>query len=155
MSAMKLGDRGLALIKHYEGCSLVAYKDSVGVLTIGWGHTDGVSEGDICTQPEADELLVQDLAWAEDAVEALVTVPLSQSMYDALVSWAFNLGVGNLEDSTMLKKLNVGDYVHAAHEMTRWFETPGSELGLLRRRLAEASLFLEDSMPSSVGGEVA
>lgn len=144
---MKLGERGANLIKSYEGCILAAYQDSVGVWTIGYGHTDGVSEGDTCTQPQADELFVADVAWAEDAVEALVKVPLSQSMFDALVSWTFNLGAGNLEDSTMLKKLNVLDYVHSAHEMTRWFETPGSELGLLRRRLAEASLFLEDPLP--------
>jgi lysozyme len=69
-------------------------------------------------------------------------------MFDACVSFVFNIGEPQFVSSTMLEKLNAGDYVHAAHEMTRWFETPGSELGLLRRRLAEASMFLEDDLPS-------
>ena len=145
---MVLGERGATLIHGYEGCSLVAYQDTASVWTIGYGHTEDVCEGDTCTQPQADDWFIQDVAWAEDGVDGAVTVPLSQSMFDALVSWTFNLGVTNLHGSTMLKKLNAGDYVHAAHEMTRWFETPGSELGLLRRRLAEASLFLEDPLPA-------
>lgn len=144
---MKTGTRGIALIQSYESCELEAYPDSTGTITIGWGHTAGVSEGDSCNQAQADAWFLEDVAEAENAVNAVVTVPISQSMFDGLVSWCYNLGAGNLNSSTMLTKLNVGDYVHAAHEMTRWFETPGSELGLLRRRLAEASLFLEDPLP--------
>jgi lysozyme len=121
--------------------------DTASVWTIGWGRTEGVCEGDTCTYEQADAWLEEDVATAEAAVNKYVKVPLNPCMYDALVSWTYNLGSANLSKSTMLKKLNVGDYIHAAHEMTKWFETPGSELGLLRRRLDEARLFLKDQLP--------
>jgi lysozyme len=144
---MKSSDDALKLIARYESCEMEAYQDTASVWTIGWGHTDGVCEGDTCTQAEADAWLAEDVIVAEDAVNRHVKVPLNQCMFDALVSWTYNLGEGNLSNSTMLKKLNRRDYVHAASEITRWFETPGSELGLLRRRLDEARLFLRDPLP--------
>ena len=103
---MKCSQEGLALIKKFEGCKLKSYKCSAGVWTIGYGHTAGVKEGDVISQPEADKLLEEDIAKFEDYVNDNVIVELNEGQFDALVAWTFNLGVGNLRSSTMLKKLN-------------------------------------------------
>ena len=100
---MKCSQEGLALIKKFEGCKLKAYKCSAGVWTIGYGHTAGVKEGDVISQPEADKLLEEDIAKFEDYVNDNVIVELNEGQFDALVAWTFNLGVGNLRSSTMLK----------------------------------------------------
>ena len=139
---MKISLEGLALIKRFEGCRLEAYKCSANVLTIGYGHTGGVKETDTITQEEADELLEKDVLKFEEYVEDNVIVELDQSQFDALVAWTFNLGPGNLRESTMLKKLNDFDYASVPSEMKRWNKAGGKTLdGLIRRRNAEALLF--------------
>ena len=139
---MKISQEGLALIKRFEGCRLEAYKCSANVLTIGYGHTGGVKETDTITQEEADELLEKDVLKFEEYVEDNVIVELDQSQFDALVAWTFNLGPGNLRESTMLKKLNDSDYASVPSEMKRWNKAGGKTLdGLIRRRNAEALLF--------------
>ena len=139
---MKISQEGLALIKRFEGCRLEAYKCSANVLTIGYGHTGGVKETDTITQEEADELLEKDVLKFEEYVEDNVIVELDQSQFDALVAWTFNLGPGNLRESTMLKKLNSEDYASVPSEMKRWNKEGGKTLdGLIRRRNAEALLF--------------
>ena len=103
---MKISQEGLSLIKKFEGCRLEAYYCSGGVLTIGYGHTGGVKESDTITQEEAEKLLRADVFKFEEYVEDNVMVELDQGQFDALVAWTFNLGPGNLRESTMLKKLN-------------------------------------------------
>tara|TARA_E500000178_G_C16784347_1_gene645082 strand:- start:229 stop:672 length:444 start_codon:yes stop_codon:yes gene_type:complete len=139
---MKCSQEGLALIKKFEGCRLKAYRCSANVLTIGYGHTGGVKEDDTISQPEADELLENDIAKFEEYVSDNVIVELKQHQFDALVAWTFNLGVGNLRNSTMLKKLNEADYDSIPFEMRRWNKAGGKTLdGLIRRRKAEGLLF--------------
>lgn len=144
---MKCSHRGLALIKRFESLRTLAYQDTGGVWTIGWGHTGGVKKGDTCTAEQAAEWLAADVSWAEEAVTKAVTVPLSQSMFDALVSFVFNLGAKRLRESTLLQELNGGAYDEVPGQLLRWYRTAGSEWGLLRRRAAEAVLFLEDPKP--------
>lgn len=139
---MKISLEGLALIKKFEGCRLEAYYCSGGVLTIGYGHTGGVKESDTITQEEAEKLLRADVFKFEEYVEDNVMVELDQGQFDALVAWTFNLGPGNLRESTMLKKLNESDYASVPSEMKRWNKAGGKTLdGLIRRRNAEALLF--------------
>ena len=139
---MKISLEGLALIKRFEGCRLESYKCSANVLTIGYGHTSGVKETDTITQDEADKLLQEDVEQFEKHVDDNVTVELGQSQFDSLVAWTFNLGVGNLRESTMLKKLNSEDYASVPSEMKRWNKAGGKTLdGLIRRRKAESLLF--------------
>jgi lysozyme len=139
---VKISLEGLSLIKKFEGCKLEAYYCSGGVLTIGYGHTGGVKETDVITQEEADKLLKGDVLKFEQYVEDNVIVELDQSQFDALVAWTFNLGPGNLRESTMLKKLNDSDYASVPSEMKRWNKAGGKTLdGLIRRRNAEALLF--------------
>ncbi|TBL46386.1 lysozyme [Obesumbacterium proteus] len=145
---MRASENGINLIKQFEGCRLTAYQDSVGVWTIGYGWTqpvDGkpVGKGMTITQQKADDLLKQGVVQYEAGVHGLVTVQLNQNQYDALVDFAYNLGVNALKGSTLLKKLNAGDYSGAANEFTKWNKAGGKELaGLTRRREAEKSLFL-------------
>ena len=139
---MKISQEGLSLIKKFEGLRLKAYYCSGGVLTIGYGHTGGVKETDTITQEEADKLLKGDILKFEQYVEDNVMVELDQSQFDALVAWTFNLGPGNLRESTMLKKLNNGEYESVPFEMRRWNKAGGKTLdGLIRRREAESLLF--------------
>jgi lysozyme len=142
---MNTSQQGLDLIKECEGCVLTAYPDpGTGgePWTIGVGHTGGVHPGMTITQEEADELLREDLKTAERAVEALVKVPLSTSQNDALVSFTFNLGAGNLGASTLLKKLNAYDYRGAAAEFDKWTRAGSRVLpGLVTRRAKERALF--------------
>ena len=139
---MKISLEGLSLIKKFEGCKLEAYYCSGGVLTIGYGHTGKVKETDVITQDEADRLLKGDILKFEQYVSDNVKVDLDQSQFDALVCWTYNLGVGNLRSSTMLKKLNEGDYKSVLFEMRRWNKAGGKTLdGLIRRRQAESLLF--------------
>ena len=139
---MKCSQEGLALIKKFEGCRLKAYRCSANVLTIGYGHTGGVQVNDVISQPEADKLLEEDIAKFEDYVSDNVIVELNQGQFDALVAWTFNLGPGNLRESTMLKKLNNQEYESVPFEMRRWNKAGGKTLdGLIRRREAESLLF--------------
>ena len=139
---MKISQEGLSLIKRFEGLRLKAYKCSANVLTIGYGHTGGVKETDKITLEEADSQLEKDLAKFEEYVSDNVIVKLNQSQFDALVAWTFNLGPGNLRESTMLKKLNNQEYESVPFEMRRWNKAGGKTLdGLIRRREAESLLF--------------
>jgi len=139
---METSKNGIELIKEFEGRRLVAYQDSVGVWTIGYGHTKDVWEDRLIIKSTADRLLAEDLAEFEKYVDNLVDVPLTQNQFDALVAWTFNLGPTNLSESTLLKKLNAGDYDSVPSEMKRWNKAGGEVLeGLVRRREAEAALF--------------
>ena len=139
---MQISERGLALIKEFEGLYLKAYRCPAGVPTIGYGHTAGVAMGQTITEQQADEYLRRDVRQFERAVERLVKVPLTQGKFDALVSFAFNLGAGALQSSTLLRLLNSGDYAGAAAQFGRWTKAGGRVLpGLVRRREAERRLF--------------
>ncbi|MFP2694343.1 lysozyme [Enterobacter ludwigii] len=143
---MNISEKGLALIKHFEGLQLEAYQCSASVWSIGYGHTRGVMPGDSITEDDAEDLLRQDTREAEQSVHRLVTVKLAQNQFDALVSFTFNLGSGALQRSTLLKRLNVGDYQAAAAEFPRWVYSGGERLsGLVRRRTAEKALFEQNS----------
>lgn len=141
MANKRIGQAGLALIKQYEGCRLTAYKCSAGVWTIGYGHTAGVHSGMTITQAQADAYLQQDTAKFEGYVNnpayVSITENLNQNQFDALVSFAFNLGVGNL------RKLCKGrTAAQIALAMTSYNKAAGKVLaGLKRRRAAEQALF--------------
>jgi len=139
---MKTSLEGINLIKHFEGCELEAYKCPAGVWTIGYGHIKGVQQGDVITEQEADNMLVEELEEYENYIHNLVNCPLNQNQFDALVSWVYNLGSSNLQASTLLKVLNAGDYAGVPAQMLRWNKAGGKVLeGLTRRRQAEADLF--------------
>lgn len=141
MANKRIGQAGLALIKQYEGCRLAAYRCAAGVWTIGYGHTAGVHSGMTITQAQADAYLQQDIAKFEGYVNNPAYVPitanLNQNQFDALVSFAFNLGAGNL------RKLCKGRTVaQIAQAMTQYCKANGKVLaGLKRRRAAEQALF--------------
>ncbi len=140
---------GLNLIKGFEGKRLNAYDDGVGVWTIGYGtikypNSVRVKKGDTCTEQQAEDYLRNDLAKFEAAINKLVKVPLTQNQFDALASFTYNLGETNLTNSTLLKKLNKGDYQGAADQFLVWNRAGGKVMkGLVRRREAERALFLK------------
>ena len=141
---MKLGEKGTEILKYFEGCKLTAYQDSVGVWTIGYGHTKGVHDGMTITQEQAEQMLLTELEEYEGYIENMVTVPLTQNQFDALVVWVYNLGPTNFKNSTLLKELNAGNYNAASTEIKRWNKAGGKVLaGLVKRREAEAQLFNE------------
>lgn len=135
----------LSLIKESEGLRLKAYLPTPNdVWTIGYGHTKNVKAGQVITEAEADKLLRDDVSWVEDVLNTSVLVPLNQNQYDALGSFVFNLGGTNFRNSTLLKKLNTGDYEGAADELLRWNKQKGVVLkGLTIRRQKERELFLK------------
>lgn len=131
------------LIKSFEGLELEAYLCPADVWTIGYGHTGNVHEGQTITKQEADELLDQDLEVFRRGVRKAVTVDLNENQFGALVSFAYNVGIGSLQSSTLLKLLNAGDYAGAADQFLRWNKSRGKVLtGLTRRREAERAVFL-------------
>ena len=139
---MQLSKTGIELLKHFEGCELKAYQDSVGVWTIGYGHTKGIYEGLEITQSEAEKMLVDELPEYEGYITDKIVPRLQQHDFDALVCWVYNLGPTNLSSSTMLKKLNAGEFKEVPFQMKRWDKAGGQPLlGLTRRRNAEALLF--------------
>lgn len=150
---MTLGPRGERLIKAFESCmraaaggKFCAYLDSVGVPTIGWGHTNHLGRqfnmSAVWTQAECDAEFQSDMKVFEGHVRRLVKVPINQFQFDALVSFAYNCGDGNLAKSTLLKKVNAGDFGGAAQEFGKWVNAGGKKLnGLVRRRKYEARLF--------------
>ena len=152
-----LDPRGIALIKEFEGCHLTAYRCPSGVPTIGWGSTIGldgqpVRLGTTITQQEADRLFERDLNHFAQNVDRLVKVLLTPSQRAALVSCAYNVGIGALAQSTLLRLLNAEDYQGAAAQFDRWTRGAGRVLpGLVRRRQAEKALFLSalpDALPA-------
>lgn len=148
---MQVSDAGIELIKSFEGFRANAYPDPKSggdPWTVGYGSTKfpsgrPVKKGDYVTPAQAEMYLREDVKKFANSVDALVTVPLKQCQYDALVSFVYNLGATNFRNSTLLKKLNAKDYKGAADEFLRWV-SPGSsvEAGLRRRRTAERNLFL-------------
>lgn len=147
---LRLGTRGETLIKGYENLRLSAYKPTPNdVWTIGWGHTRGITDGMTCTREQAQVWFDNDVTNAVSTVNA-VGVPLTQSMFDALVSLVFNVGLGAvLPSSTVGSALRRLDYFGAWAGFTLWRKQTGKDLlGLARRRSLEMSLFLEDGMPA-------
>lgn len=141
---MNISQKGIDLIKKFEGCSLSTYKCPAGILTIGYGHTGSdVHAGQRITQEEAERLLRSDLTIHCNNVSKLVIVPLTQYQFDALVSFEYNIGYGAFKNSTLLKLLNDGKYINASEQFERWKYAGGKVLaGLVRRRQAEKNLFL-------------
>ena len=135
---MTLSEQGLALLKARESCRLTAYRDSVGVLTIGWGDTGDVSEGQTITQAEADERLAARLVGFEDVINGAVTVALLQNQFDSLVSWAYNVGIGAAAHSTLIMDINIGNMDAAASQFDRWHIPPE----VTSRRNGEKAQFL-------------
>ena len=134
---------GLHLTEQFEGCRLVAYPDIKGVWTIGYGHTRGVSYGDVITQEQADTYLMADIQVAVAHVNAGVKVPLTQNEFDALVDFLFNVGGGAFDSSTMLRQLNAGNYQSAADQFVVWDHAGGKVIAdLLRRREVEKQDFI-------------
>lgn len=137
-------DAALVLIKHFEGCRLEAYRDIVGVWTIGYGHTgaDVVPNMQI-TQDVAEELLFRDLGKFANAVLKLTKVRLTDNQFSALLSFTFNLGAGAYQRSTLRQCINRGDYGDVFAQFQRWNKAGGMvSRGLTRRRIAEAKLFI-------------
>lgn len=144
---MKITDAGIKIIKDSEGLRLKAYLCPAGIWTIGWGHTKDVTEDMEINEETAEMFLVSDLGSVDTHVRSLVHVPLSDNQFSALVSFAFNLGAGALAGSTLLKKLNSGDYQEAADEFPKWDHIhwlgKSKELaGLHIRRQKEKEMFL-------------
>lgn len=139
---MTLSPAGLALIKRFEGLRTEAYRCPAGVWTIGYGSTRGVREGMRITEAQAESLLVEDCKRFERAVVGMVEVPITQGQFDALVSFAFNLGAEALRRSTLLRLLNQSRYAEAASQFPRWNKAGGRVLdGLTKRRAAERAMF--------------
>lgn len=141
---MKISDKGINLIKRFEGLELTAYKCPADIWTIGYGHTKDVKQGQTITEQQAVEFLKQDLQVFEKAVNAQ-NLNLTQNQFDALVSFTYNVGAGNLQKSTLLKKakLNVND-PSIAQEFAKWNKGGGRILpGLVKRRESESKLYFE------------
>lgn len=139
---MKASSKAYELIRRFEGKSNTAYQDSAGVWTIGYGHTGGVVKGQTISDDEVERLLAEDVAVAENAVNAQ-NLNLTQDQFDALVDFVFNLGAGNFQKSTLLKKLKADPNDPTIYdEFLRWVYAGGVKLlGLVRRRTDEANLY--------------
>lgn len=143
---MNISPQGLQLIREFESCRTSAYLDAVGVPTIGYGTTiiDGqaVSIGMTCTMDQAEQYLQIDIEKIEDQIGNAVTVPVEQAQFDALCDFVYNLGIGNLLRSTLLKVINGLTQGNIQVEFLRWNRAGGAVLkGLTRRRVAEAALW--------------
>lgn len=143
---MQISFNGMLALKEYEGFSADAYQDGGGVWTIGYGTTKlptgPVVQGMTCTKEQAELWLHNDLAWAQTAVNQMVRVPLTQTRYDALVSFVYNEGETQFSKSTLLRKLNSGDYAGASNEFPKWVYDNGKVVhGLENRREKERKMF--------------
>ena len=142
----QVNDEALALIKRMEGLRLTSYQDVGGIWTVGYGSTATARSGMTITEEEADALLRTDLAQAERAVSNLTTVDLSDGQFGALVSFVYNVGATAFRKSTLLRKLNAGDYNAVPSELARWNKVKGKVVrGLVNRRAAEAGLWARDA----------
>lgn len=137
--AQQLSAKGAEFIKQFEGLRLTAYNDGTGVMTIGYGHTGNVTPGETITQAQADSYFSGDVKWAVDTVNASVKVELQQNQFDALVSFTYNVGEGAFKSSTLLKKLNSGDYKSVPSELNRWIYA-GDKKGLFAQFVRWAHL---------------
>ncbi|MGJ0505593.1 MAG: lysozyme [Methylocystis sp.] len=146
---------GRALLIQREGFKTRAYRDSVGVLTIGVGHTSAagapaVSPGMTISKSEVDAILSRDLSQFENAVEGAVNAPLTQGQFDALVSLCFNIGIGAFQKSTVARRLNEGNYRGAADAFLMWNKPPE----IIRRRRGERDQFLKATATGTAGAPV-
>lgn len=141
---MNISEKGIKIIKNFEGCRLQAYKCPTGIWTIGYGHTgSSVHQGLKISQTDAESFLKTDLIVHCNNVSKLVKVPLNQNQFDALVSLEYNIGYGSFSKSTLLRLLNNKDYKGAAEQFAVWRLGGGKVLpGLVKRRKAEKDLFL-------------
>lgn len=145
----KMSVSGLDFLKTTEAWSDVPYNDEAGIPTIGWGHRILPDESfNMIDYARGEDLLRRDLSTVEKNINALVKVPLSADQFDALASFAFNVGSNAFTTSTLLKKLNAGDYQGAAQEFPRWkYVTVNGDKrvspGLLARRYKEQSMFIQ------------
>jgi len=151
---MKTSSHGIKLIKRFEGCELEAYKDLVGVWTIGYGHTSmagppKVEPGMKITQAEAEDILVRDLVKYETGVsKALTKVPM-QNQFDAMISLCYNIGVAGFSKSSIVRHFNAGNVELAANSFLLWKKAGGKVVqGLVNRRTAERELFLTVAAPA-------
>ena len=152
---MKTSKNGLNIIKKSEGLRLNSYKCPADVWTIGYGHTKGVKRGQKITEAKATEYLKGDVGVAERAISMSVKADVTQNQYDALASFILNVGAGAFKKSTLLRKLNKGDYLGAADQFKRWKRGGGKVLkGLVRRRAEEAALFLSDEKQEPIAQSV-
>lgn len=159
---LHLSDAGAHLIQHFEGCKqkkgdqFVAYKCPAGVMTIGWGHTNHHGRKfDHNTHWTADDCHIvfkEDMEGFEKDVKRLVKVKLRQFQFDALVSFTYNCGAGALQKSTLLKKVNAGDFEAAAMEFHKWNKANGKVLAGLTRRRASESLLFQDITDDNYDG---
>lgn len=142
---MKTNSLGIDLIKSFESLKLDAYLCPASVWTIGYGHTKGVEKGDTITEAEAIQFLKDDLHGFEVGVSTLVKTNLNENQFSALVSFAYNCGIKNLKNSTLLKKVNINpNDISIEKEFLRWTRARGVVLGgLVRRRKAEAKLYFK------------
>lgn len=148
---MNISDRGVDFIKSFEGFSAGPYLDAAGVPTIGYGATYypggqrvRMSDPPI-SESEGRRLLAAMLRDFEEAIDGALQVDVTQSQFDALVSFAYNVGISAATESTLMRKLNAGDVLGAADQFTRWTKSGGKVLrGLLRRREAEREMFLSE-----------
>jgi lysozyme len=135
----------MALVKEFEGLRLTAYQDSVGVWTIGYGHTGPeVKKGLTITQAQADAYLQQDLSKFANCVNTYITARLNPNQVGALISWSYNVGCGSLQTSTLRRRMNAGENPNtvASEELPKWVKAGGQTLpGLVRRRNAEVAFF--------------
>lgn len=143
---MKINDEGLDILKQFESLALKAYPDPGSAdghpYTIGYGHTGNVHMGDVINEDQADLFLRDDVAKFEQGVSDMVKVSLTDNQFSALVVFAFNVGLGSLHSSTLLKLLNASDFDGAAAQFLRWNKNNGVVMnGLTRRRQAEKDLF--------------
>jgi len=154
---MKMSEKGCKLLAGWEGVELEEYLDVAGLPTIGVGHlltdqekasgtidigTECFNYGDGLTEQQVYDLLAQDLERFERSVEEKVTVDLAQHQFDALVSFSFNVGISAFEGSTLLKKLNAGDYGDVPNQLRRWVKADGRTVqGLVNRRENEIKLW--------------
>lgn len=146
---MTTSQRGIDLIKEFEGLRLKVYLCPGNIPTIGYGHTKDVTMATLpITEEQAEAFLVEDLRFFEDGIEKCVKVPLNPNQHAALVSFTFNLGLGSLQKSTLLKRLNESKYTDAAAEFEKWVFAGGKAMpGLRRRRVRERRLFEEPYEP--------
>ena len=150
---MKVTEDGLAMIRRFEGFRAAAYRDAVGVWTIGYGHTamagpPKVTPGLRITQQEAAEILARDVALFARGVADAVTASLDDGQFSALVSFAYNVGLGNFRKSSVLRAVNAGDFSAVPHRLNLWVKAGGRTLpGLVKRRAAEGAMFARTPQP--------
>lgn len=148
---MKMTAESLALIRRHEGFRNAAYRCPAGVWTVGYGHTSmagppAVQAGLEVSRAQANEILARDVEAVARGVRGLLKVPLADQQFSALVSFAFNVGIGNFRQSSVLKAVNARDFAAVPRRLQLWTKAGGRVLpGLIRRRAAEAELFVGEA----------